>query len=94
MDIYRGNATSRGTGIGERQEPGSAPILDNTRPMSQPASGLDLIPGAREAGVLSTFGASADVSVSDWPDSMGAATTAERQREGGGAPNQRRGQAP
>jgi hypothetical protein len=49
------------------------------------------IPGARETGMLTTFDISVvDVSRQDEASSMDAVTTAERQREGGGAPSQRR----
>lgn len=48
-----------------------------------------MIPGAREPGVLTTFGVAA--SVTDAASrTMDAATIAAHQREGGGAPNQRR----
>ena len=49
-----------------------------------------MIPGAREPGRLTTFGVPAVVSVPDSPSTMDATTIAARQREGGGAPNQRR----
>lgn len=50
-----------------------------------------LIPGAREPGMLTSFRSSGvDVLLPDGPSTMDAATIAERQREGGGAPNQRR----
>ena len=50
-----------------------------------------LIPGARERGMLTSFGSSAaDALLLDGPSTMDAATIAERQREGGGAPSQRR----
>jgi hypothetical protein len=64
------------------------PSVDLTRTGSEgfrPA----MIPGAREPGMLTTFGVPAVVS-SGAPIAMDAATTAARQREGGGAPNQRR----
>ena len=48
-----------------------------------------MIPGAREPGMLTRFGAP-PVTVYDSPCTMDAATIAARQREGGGAPNQRR----
>ena len=48
-----------------------------------------MIPGAREPGMLTTFGVPAVV-FSGAAIGMDAATTAARQREGGGAPNQRR----
>ena len=50
-----------------------------------------LIPGAREPGMLASFtSSSVDVRLPDGPSTMDAATIAERQREGGGARNQRR----
>jgi hypothetical protein len=48
-----------------------------------------MIPGAREPGMLTTFGVPPLI-FSDAPIAMDAVTTAARQREGGGAPNQRR----
>jgi hypothetical protein len=48
-----------------------------------------MIPGAREPGMLTTFGVVAAL-IPDWPKTMDAATTAARQREGGGAPSERR----
>jgi hypothetical protein len=48
-----------------------------------------IIPGAREPVMLTTFGMHAIV-IPDSPTTMDAATIAARQREGGGAPNQRR----
>ena len=48
-----------------------------------------MIPGAREPGMQVRFGAP-PVTVYDSPCTMDAATIAARQREGGGAPNQRR----
>lgn len=48
-----------------------------------------MIPGAREPGVLTTFGV-APVVFRDSPTTMDAATIAARQREGGGAPSERR----
>jgi hypothetical protein len=50
-----------------------------------------MIPGARERGMLTTFGVHAIV-IPDSPSTMDATTIAARQREGGGAPN-RRGRA-
>lgn len=49
-----------------------------------------MIPGAREPGMLTTFGVPAVAIIPDSPSTMDAATIAARQREGGGAPNQRR----
>jgi len=55
----------------------------------QPA--VPLIPGAREPGMLTTFAPSAaGTRIPDEPSTMDATTIAERQREGGGAPSQRR----
>ena len=48
-----------------------------------------MIPGAREPGMLTTFGVVAAI-IPDWPKTMDAATIASRQREGGGAPSERR----
>jgi hypothetical protein len=62
---------------------GSAPRLRDDR------FRVPMIPGAREPGVLTTFGVHAHV-IPDLPTTMDAATIAARQREGGGAPNQRR----
>ena len=62
---------------------GSAPRLRDGR------FKVPMIPGAREPGMLTTFGVHAVV-FSGAGIAMDAATTAARQREGGGAPNQRR----
>jgi hypothetical protein len=48
-----------------------------------------MIPGAREPGMLTTFSRPV-VSREDAPVTMDAATIAARQREGGGAPSERR----
>lgn len=48
-----------------------------------------MIPGAREPGMLTTFDRPVVIR-DDSPVTMDAATIAARQREGGGAPNQRR----
>jgi hypothetical protein len=53
-------------------------------------SAVDLIPGARETALLTTFGSAGIPMTADEPTTMDAATIAERQREGGGAPSQRR----
>jgi hypothetical protein len=57
-------------------------------------TGLAIVPGTREPGMLATFGAPAasgpSPSVPDVSSTMDAVTTAERQREGGGAPSRRR----
>jgi hypothetical protein len=52
-------------------------------------SPLSIIPGAREPGMLTTFGVPV-WTIRDGPSTMDAVTIAEHQREGGGAPNQRR----
>ena len=49
----------------------------------------DLIPGAREPGRLTRFAALVP-DAPNGPGTMDLATIADRQREGGGAPNQRR----
>ena len=50
-----------------------------------------LIPGTREPGMLTSFeSAATDLQLVDGPSTMDAATIADRQREGGGAPSQRR----
>jgi hypothetical protein len=51
-----------------------------------------IVPGTRESGMLTTLGvpAAGGPLVPDGPSTMDAVTTAERQREGGGAPSQRR----
>ena len=50
-----------------------------------------MIPGAREPGMLTTFAAPADAPANPGGRStMDAGTSAERRREGGGAPRQRR----
>ena len=48
-----------------------------------------MIPGAREPGGLTTFGVP-PAAYRDSPTTMDAATIAARQREGGGAPSERR----
>ena len=50
--------------------------------------GTTLIPGAREAGKLMRF--AGPVAVIAGSTTMDAATILERQREGGGAPSERR----
>jgi hypothetical protein len=50
---------------------------------------VPMIPGAREPGMLTTFGVRARVTP-DSPSTMDAVTIAARQREGGGAPSERR----
>ena len=53
---------------------------------------IAIVPGTREPGMLTTFGApsASTLTFADGPSTMDAVTTAERQREGGGAPSQRR----
>lgn len=55
-------------------------------------SATAMIPGAREAGMLTTFGTHAAGMPTNQvgPSTMDAVTIAEHQREGGGAPSQRR----
>ena len=63
----------------------------NWQMAEDPALPTPLIPGAREPGMLTTFGTSPpSAQVPDGWSTMDAATIAERQREGGGAPSQRR----
>jgi hypothetical protein len=51
-----------------------------------------IVPGTREPGLLTTFGVpiATLAAIPDGPVTMDATTIAERQREGGGAPSQRR----
>jgi hypothetical protein len=51
-----------------------------------------MVPGTREPGMLTTFGApsASTLTFPDGPSTMDAVTIAEHQREGGGAPSQRR----
>jgi hypothetical protein len=65
--------------------------LDN----EDPDRAARLIPGAYERNTLTyrqpgSMGADTSIAVPTGPSSMDAATLAERQREGGGAPSQRR----
>jgi hypothetical protein len=69
--------------------PAPGPAVDLTRRKGSDAFKAPMIPGAREPGMLTTFGVHAVV-FSGAGIAMDAATTAARQREGGGAPNQRR----
>lgn len=48
------------------------------------------IPGAREPGALTTFRSAAVMPVPHGSCTMDSATIADREREGGGAPDQRR----
>jgi hypothetical protein len=56
------------------------------------ASATDIVPGQREAGRLTRFDmpATSMRALPVGPSTMDAATIAERQREGGGAPSERR----
>lgn len=65
---------------------------DDARPEKTGADDLP-IPGAREPGMLTTFRSAPALPVPDGPSTMDSATIADRQREGGGAPNQRRTRA-
>jgi hypothetical protein len=51
-----------------------------------------IVPGTREPGTLTTFGtpAASMTTCPDGPSTMDAVTIVEHQREGGGAPSQRR----
>jgi hypothetical protein len=69
--------------------PATGPAADLTQRGGAYAFKTPMIPGAREPGMLTTFGVHAVV-FSGAGIAMDAATTAARQREGGGAPNQRR----
>lgn len=54
-------------------------------------SAAGMFPGTREPGMLTTFGApAASMPGTTEPLTMDAITIAEHQREGGGAPSQRR----
>jgi len=81
----------RGKQMGQQIARPSAtgPAADLTRRAGAYAFKAPMIPGAREPGMLTTFGVHAVV-FSGAGIAMDAATTAARQREGGGAPNQRR----
>jgi hypothetical protein len=69
--------------------PATGAAVDLTQPAGAYAFRVPMIPGAREPGMLTTFGVHAVV-FSGAGIAMDAATIAARQREGGGAPNQRR----
>jgi hypothetical protein len=69
--------------------PATGPAVDLTRRTGPDAFKAPMIPAAREPGMLTTFGVHAVV-FSGAGIATDAATTAARQREGGGAPNQRR----
>jgi hypothetical protein len=60
-------------------------------PLLRQAS-LLMVPGQRESGRLTRFGA--DPLTIDGVSTMDAATIADRQREGGGAPSERRPAGP
>jgi hypothetical protein len=65
------------------------PIPASIPPVRGHGFDTPMIPGAREPGMLTTFGVVAAI-IPDWPKTMDAATIAARQREGGGAPSERR----
>jgi len=65
------------------------PIPASIPPVRGHGFDTPMIPGAREPGMLTTFGVVAAI-IPDWPKTMDAATIASRQREGGGAPSERR----
>jgi hypothetical protein len=88
------NGPARATGSdGGRPQPGlplHLPIpVTSIPPVRGHGFDTPMIPGARESGMLTTFGVVAAI-IPDWPKTMDAATTASRQREGGGAPSERR----
>jgi hypothetical protein len=64
--------------------PATGPAPDLTQRAGAYAFKVPMIPGAREPGMLTTFGVHAVV-FSGAGIAMDAATTAARQREGGGA---------
>lgn len=78
-------------GGAQRSEVPAALTLRVERAPQAPADHFPprMIPGAREPGVLTRFGAP-PVTVYNSPRTMDAATIAARQREGGGAPTERR----
>jgi hypothetical protein len=65
--------------------------IETASPVQQTRA-ADIIPGQREPGPLTRFDAPATSvrAVPLAPSTMDAATIAERQREGGGAPSERR----
>jgi hypothetical protein len=67
----------------------AGPQAESEAPMS---SASTIVPGAREPGMLTIFGAGAmsRTTIPHGPSTIDAVTIAERQREGGGAPSQRR----
>jgi hypothetical protein len=67
----------------------AGPQAESDTPMS---SASTIVPGAREPGMLTIFGALAVslATIPHGPSTIDAVTIAERQREGGGAPSQRR----
>jgi hypothetical protein len=65
------------------------PVPDVSRVV--PGAATSPVPGEREPGMLTTSGVvDAGTLIPEGPSTMDAATIAERQREGGGAPSQRR----
>lgn len=67
----------------------AAPAVERTAPVRDDRLIAPMIPGAREPRTLTTFGVPAVV-IPDSPSTMDATTIAARQREGGGAPSERR----
>ena len=53
-----------------------------------------IVPGQREAGRLTRFAVAVGDMPIEGPSTMDAATIADRQREGGGAPSERRPAVP
>jgi hypothetical protein len=89
----RVRAVDRATSVAEKDDALDLVRRDDAgwQVARKPALPIALIPGAREPGRLTTFETSAaGVPIPDEPSTMDATTTAERQREGGGAPSQRR----
>ena len=86
-------ALGRATGSDDGQRSGPPlhlPVrVDSIPPVRGHGFETPMIPGAREPGRLTTFGVAAAI-IPDWPKTMDAVTTASRQREGGGAPSERR----
>lgn len=65
--------------------PGEIAVLTDDRRRAVP-----MIPGAREAGIPTTFGQHSVVILPNGPSTMDAATIAMHRKEGGGGPAQRR----
>ena len=85
----------RGAGCALRHRRASSNLRESlfmTTPRAGGTNAGQLMPGAREPGMLTMFGGLPVSSgiIPDGPSTMDATTIAEHQREGGGAPNQRR----